>query len=70
MKIMLSLRSHHYVARVSIFLIMVALIAIMVGCVDSAVPSYDLIIASTAGGSVTVPGQGTFTYDEGTGSWL
>jgi hypothetical protein len=26
---------------------------------------YDLTIASTAGGSVTTPGEGTFTYDEG-----
>jgi signal recognition particle receptor subunit beta len=27
---------------------------------------YDLTISSTAGGSVTTPGEGTFTYDEGT----
>jgi uncharacterized repeat protein (TIGR02543 family) len=27
---------------------------------------YDLIISSTAGGSVTTPGEGTFAYDEGT----
>ncbi len=27
---------------------------------------YDLIVSSTAGGSVTEPGEGTFTYDEGT----
>jgi hypothetical protein len=26
---------------------------------------YDLIIGSTEGGSVTTPGEGTFTYDEG-----
>jgi hypothetical protein len=32
MKIIPSLRKHHYVARVSIFLIAVALIAGMVGC--------------------------------------
>jgi len=63
MKIILSLRKHHYAARVSIFLIMVALIAAMVGCVQS-VPFYDLTIASTAGGSVTTPGEGTCTYDE------
>jgi uncharacterized repeat protein (TIGR02543 family) len=31
-----------------------------------AVAVYDLTIASTAGGNVTVPGEGTFTYDEGT----
>ena len=27
---------------------------------------YDLTVSSTAGGSVTTPGEGTFTYDEGT----
>jgi uncharacterized repeat protein (TIGR02543 family) len=31
-----------------------------------AVAVYDLTIASTAGGSVTTPGEGTFTYNEGT----
>jgi alpha-tubulin suppressor-like RCC1 family protein len=44
---------------------MVALVAAMAGCVQS-VPSYDLTIASTAGGSVTIPGEGTSAYDEGT----
>ena len=29
------------------------------------IPQYDLTISSTAGGSVTVPGEGTFTYDAG-----
>jgi len=27
---------------------------------------YDLNISSTTGGSVTIPGEGTSTYDEGT----
>jgi len=49
-------------ARVSIFLIAVALIVGMVGCADV---EYDLTIASTAGGSVTTPPEGTHTYDEG-----
>jgi len=66
MKITLSLRSHHYAARGSIFVIILALIGATVGCVESAVLSYDLTIASTAGGSVTIPGEGTGTYDEGT----
>ena len=30
------------------------------------VPIYDLTISSTEGGSVTEPGEGVFTYDEGT----
>jgi hypothetical protein len=66
MKIMLSLRRHHFAARVSVFLTTVALIAGMVGCVQPDVLSYGLIIASTAEGSVTIPGEGAFTYDEGT----
>ena len=51
--------------RVSIFLVTVALIAGMVGCGPTAL-SYNLTIASTAGGSVTTPGEGTFTYSPGT----
>jgi len=58
-------------ARLSIFLITVALIAGMVGCSggggsgsgggDSG-ESYALTTASTAGGSVTTPGEVTRTY--------
>jgi len=51
------------VARVGIFLITVALIAGMIGCVGV---KYDLTISSTAGGSVTTPGERTFTYDADT----
>jgi len=29
-------------------------------------PKYDLTVSSTEGGSVTEPGEGTFTYDQGT----
>jgi subtilisin family serine protease len=32
----------------------------------SFVARYDLVVSSTAGGSVTAPGEGTFTYDDGT----
>jgi hypothetical protein len=34
--------------------------------VKQLVKQYDLTITSTAGGNVTDPGEGTFTYDEGT----
>jgi hypothetical protein len=51
-------------ARASIFLIMIALIAGMGGCVSSPIES-DLAISSTEGGDVTTPGEGTFTYNEG-----
>jgi len=50
------------VARVSIFLIMAALIAGIEGC---SLAQYNLTISSTAGGSVTTPGEGTFAYDAG-----
>jgi hypothetical protein len=65
MKIMLRSRRGHYLARASIFLIMIALIAEMGGCVSSAT-EYDLTISSTEGGDVTTPGEGTFTYGDGT----
>jgi len=48
--------------RLGIFLITIALIAGMVGCVGV---KYDLAIASTCGGSVTTPGEGTFAYGQG-----
>jgi hypothetical protein len=49
-------------ARLSIFLITVALIAGMAGCGPA---QYNLTISSTEGGEVTIPSEGTFTYDEG-----
>jgi hypothetical protein len=64
MKIILSSRRRHYVARVGTFLITVALLAGMVGCGGS--EYYTLTIASTTGGSAIHPGEGISTYDEGT----
>jgi hypothetical protein len=50
-----------YPARFGIFLVIVVLIAGMAGCIM--LPhSITLTIDSTAGGSVTTPGEGTFTY--------
>lgn len=55
--------------RIGSFLIVAALIAGMAGCVSISPSgggngeSYTLTITSTAGGSVTFPGEGTFTYD-------
>ena len=49
--------------KFSIFLVTVAVVAGIISCVGV---EYDLTIASTTGGSVTVPGEGTFTYYEGT----
>jgi len=70
MKTVPSSGRHHYVAIVSVFLIVsvaLALVAGMAGCgVGNGVVKYDLAIASAAGGSVTTPGEGTFAYDKGT----
>ena len=49
-------------ARVTILLITIALVAETVGCVPT---QYNLTISSTSGGSVITPGEGTFTYNAG-----
>ena len=65
MKIILSSKRHHYLARVSIFLVMIALIAGAVGC-NLTLARHSLSISSTEGGSVTEPGEGAFPlYSEG-----
>ena len=57
--------------RIGSFLIVAALIAAMAGCSYISPSggdygdSYTLTITSTAGGSVTTPGEGTFTCTEG-----
>jgi len=58
----LNLGRRHYLVKVSILLVTVVLIVGMVGCGQS---GYTLTIASTAGGSVIIPGEGTSTYHEG-----
>ena len=67
MKIILSSRGHHYVARVSIFLVTVALIAGMVGC-GSPTPTPPVeplyITQVTAGWAHTVG-----LKDDGTVEW-
>ena len=54
---------------VSISLAVVLVVSIgVVGCGGGGVPEitdYNLTISSTEGGSVSTPGEGTFTYDEG-----
>jgi hypothetical protein len=52
----------HYLARLCIFLITVALITEIVGCAPA---QYNLAISSTEGGEVASPGEGTFACDEG-----
>jgi hypothetical protein len=50
---------------ISSLLITVALVTGMVGCTPGPV-QYDLTISVAEGGEVVTPGEGTFTYDEGT----
>ncbi|MGB6873386.1 MAG: hypothetical protein WBE46_04510 [Dehalococcoidia bacterium] len=67
MKVIFSWKSQHHLARAGIFLVTLALVVEMVGCScgGGGLVEYDLTIASTAGGSVIIPGEGTSTYDEG-----
>jgi len=61
MKMILSWRRYHYMARATVVLIAVALITGMVGWGDTGGGDYYcLTIASTEGGSVTNPGDGRF----------
>ncbi len=67
MKTIPSWRKHHYVARASIFLGLLALIVGIVACTSTEGHYYsDLTVTTTAGGSVAAPGEGTLLYDEGT----
>ena len=60
MRTILSLRRHHYLKRVGIFLILVALVAGVVGCNGK----YTLNIDSTGCGEVTSPGEGQWKYSK------
>jgi hypothetical protein len=62
MKIVPSSKIHHYLVRVSIFVILLALTVGMVSCIRQV----GLNITSTAGGTVTTPGEGLFSYETGT----
>ena len=46
--------------------IVLAIVSLMLGTTGCDPIFYDLTIDSTAGGSVTAPGEGTFTYGAGT----
>jgi len=63
MKIIFGPRKTQSLLTVSILLVALALMAGMAGCGPV---QYNLTISSTEGGEVTTPGEGTFTYDEGT----
>jgi hypothetical protein len=50
-------------------MIAVALIALMLGCVEER-PGYEIIIRSTEGGLVTTPGEWMFIYKKRNGGQL
>jgi len=56
---------HHHAAGVGIFLIVAALVVGIIACDGAGADTYQLAISSASGGNVTVPGEGTFTYDAG-----
>jgi len=58
------MRGHH-VLTVSILLTVAALLVGVAACDGVGPRTYQLTISSTSGGSVTTPGEGTFTYDAG-----
>ena len=68
MKTMHDLGRNHHLKRFGITLILVALMAAIGGCAAGTPTSqYTLTIFSTAGGSVTTPGEGTQIYGAGLG---
>lgn len=67
MKTRVTSKRHHCMATLGIFLILVALITGTVGCRSGdATTKHYLLIISTEGGQVTLPGEEAFIYDEGT----
>jgi hypothetical protein len=63
MKIIRISRKNHYLTIANIFLIVVAFI---VGTASCSPVQYSLTISSTEGGEVTAPGEGIYTYNDGT----
>jgi hypothetical protein len=57
-----SVKDHHALA-VIILLIVTSLVVGLIAC-DGA-RTYQLTVSSGSGGNVTIPGEGTFTYDRG-----
>ncbi len=56
-------RRHSRIARLSLLLMMAVLALALAGCDTS--DTYELSISSTSGGSVTLPGEGIYTYEAG-----
>ena len=61
---LISGRNGYLTKASTLIIVMVALITTTVGCTQPA--EYNLTISATEGGEITTPGDGTFSYDEGT----
>ena len=60
------LKRHRHVAAGAVLVLALAFSAFAVGCPPENSGKCNLVISSTEGGSVTVPGEGTRSYDAGT----
>ena len=65
MRIPFGSKKHHRGAGVGVFLIVAALVVGIIACDGAGSDTYQLTISSGSGGNVTLPGEGTFTYDAG-----
>jgi hypothetical protein len=65
LKAVFSLRKHSYLKIIGTFIIAIALIAGAVGCEGEGEREHELTVDSGAGGIVSDPGEGVFTYDDG-----
>jgi len=65
METLFASRTRSLMSRISAFLVVVAVVAALVGCVEGPDREYVLTISATEGGSVTDPGMGPFTYEFG-----
>jgi hypothetical protein len=66
MRIPFGSKKHHHAAAAGVFLIVAALVVGIIACDGAGSDTYQLTISSGSGGNITLPGEGTFTYDAGT----
>lgn len=70
MTILFGWKKHHHGAAVGIVLIVAALVVGVMACDGAGADIYQLTISSGSGGNVTIPGEGTSTYQADTVVYL
>jgi hypothetical protein len=55
----------HKLIAVALIILLLSIVVVSNVCCNGEPTQYDLTTSSTAGGNVTAPGEGTYTYDEG-----